>query len=377
MSAAKRLREQKKDLIRRHSRATDLMGAWQLLNTLAPLGALWVAAIWSTGVSYGLTAALIVLLILFNIRAFALLHDCGHGSLFRSRWMNRSAGFGLGVISGMPQYVWSQHHEHHHRTNGDWDRYRGPLNILSVDEYAALSPSQQKFYRRSRHIAIAPLAGFVYLIFNPRFTWMRGSLQLLAHLVRKKIAQPGVSLRDHAASFQTRYWASPRQYWHMTGNNIVLLSLWALMCWLIGPALFFLIYLTSVSLAGGAGMVLFTVQHNFENAYASATDEWSYDVGTLDGTSFLVLPGWLNWFTADIAYHHVHHMSATIPNYNLVRCHRENAALFESVTRIRLSQVPSSLKCILWDQRTRRIISIVTAQEVVRESALLRANRAA
>ena len=48
-----------------------------------------------------------------------------------------------------------------------------------------------------------------------------------------------------------------------------MLSVWVLMCYALGPSLFFKIYLISLSLAGGAGIVLFTVQHNFRHSYAS------------------------------------------------------------------------------------------------------------
>ena len=137
--------------------------------------------------------------------------------------------------------------------------------------------------------AAAPLAGFIYLIFNPRFTWLKGTIGLLIHTVRQKLAQPGVSLRAHAASYQTRYWKSAREYRHMLWNNLVLLSIWALMCWVCGTAVFFSIYLLSVSIAGGAGIVLFTVQHNFEHSYASDNAHWDPDTGAIEGTSFLVL----------------------------------------------------------------------------------------
>ena len=235
--------------------------------------------------------------------------------------MNRAMGFVFGVISGMPQYVWAQHHDYHHRNNGNWDKYRGPLSTMSVEEYAQMSPSKQRMYRLTRHIALAPLGGFVYLIFNPRFNWLKGNLALVAHLLRGR----------SPASFQTRYWKNWREYRHMSANNMVLLSLWWAMSALIGTGLFFLLYLTSLSVAGGVGIMLFTVQHNFEHAYAASNETWDYDVGATHGTSFLVLPSWLNWFTANIGYHHVHHLSAAIPNYRLVQCHRENADLFEQV----------------------------------------------
>jgi len=144
----------------------------------------------------------------------------------------------------------------------------------------------------------------------------------------------------------------------MFWNNVVLLGLWVVMCCALGPLLFFKIYLVSLSLAGGAGIVLFTVQHNFPHAYASGDEHWDYDTGAMEGTSFLVLPAWLNWFTADIGYHHIHHLSASIPNYCLRRCHDKYQHLFLNVTRVRLSQVHDALQCILWDARARRIISV-------------------
>jgi len=119
-------------------------------------------------------------------------------------------------------------------------------------------------------------------------------------------------------------------------------------------------------MAGGAGIVLFTVQHNFEHAYASGNEHWDCDTGAIEGTSFLILPHWLNWFTVNIGYHHIHHLSANIPNYRLVDCHDEYQHLFAGVTRVRLSQVLDALNCILWDTRAQRIISMAEYQQQVR-----------
>jgi omega-6 fatty acid desaturase (delta-12 desaturase) len=202
------------------------------------------------------------------------------------------------------------------------------------------------------------LGGFVYLIFNPRFNWLRGSLALLRHVVRQKLRSPSIALRAHAGSFQPRLWNSSREYRHMCWNNLVLLTGWTTLCLTVGAGPFFLIYLVSVSLAGGAGIVLFTVQHNFEHAYATDSAHWDHDAGVLRGTSFLQLPRWLNWFTANIAYHHVHHLSARIPNYRLVRCHNENAHLFTSVTRVGFLGIYRALQCLIWDRAAKRIISV-------------------
>ena len=358
MSLTQSVKQQKRAMISRHAVANDLLAWTQIVTTLGPIALLWWVATSGIGNSWAIIAAVTILLTLFTLRVLVLMHECGHGSLFRTPFLNRALGFVTGVVSGMPQYVWSQHHDYHHANNGNWEKYRGVLTTPSVDEYAAMTHAQQRMYLRTRSIAMAPLAGFIYLIFNPRFTWAKGSIQLLIHLARKKIENPAVSLRMHASTFQTRFWNSPAEYWHMFWNNLVLISVWALMSWAIGPLLFFPIYVLSVSLAGGAGIALFTVQHNFENSYASDSANWDYDAGAMQGSSFLILPGWLNWFTANIAYHHIHHLSAKIPNYRLVACHNENRDLFTHVPRVKLTGIHNALKCLLWDVQAQRIISV-------------------
>jgi omega-6 fatty acid desaturase (delta-12 desaturase) len=296
------------------------------------------------------------------------MHECGHGSLFRTQCLNRAFGFLLGVVSGMPQYVWSQHHNFHHANNGNWDKYRGLYTTLSVDEYAAMTDAQQRMYRRKCSIAVAPFAGLIYVIFNPRFTWLKGSIGLVSHILKGKVARPNLSIKTLVASFETRYWKSYREYWHMFWNNVVLLSVWGLMCCAFGTALFFTIYLISASLAGGVGIVLFTVQHNFEHSYASDGRHWDYDTSAIEGSSFLILPRWLNWFTANIAYHHIHHLSAKIPNYCLIGCHNEYRDLFSDVTRVKLSHIHKALKYILWDKRAQRIISVAEYRQQMNQA---------
>jgi acyl-lipid omega-6 desaturase (Delta-12 desaturase) len=345
-------------MVSRYARSNDVKGLAQLFTTLVPFVLLWWGAVRCADASPWLVLIPLPLIVLFVVRAFGLMHECGHGSLYRSRWLNSAVGFLLGVLSGMPQYVWSQHHNYHHTHNGNWDRYRGPYTTLSVDEYAALTRTQQRLYRSKCSVAAAPLAGFVYLIFNPRFTWLKGTIGLVIHTVTRKLTQPQISLRAHAASYRSRFWNSASEYRHMLWNNLALLSIWILMCWACGAAVFFGIYLLSVSIAGGVGIVLFTVQHNFKHSYASGSEHWDRDTGVIEGTSFLVLPRWLNWFIVSIGYHHIHHLSSSIPNYRLAECHQEYRHLFSRVTRVKLCEVLASLQCILWDRRRQRIISV-------------------
>jgi omega-6 fatty acid desaturase (delta-12 desaturase) len=357
-SAIARIKREKRAIINQYARPDNLIGFSQAATTLVPLAALWYAAVLSVDVSYWLTAGITAVMVLFLLRVFMMMHETGHGTLFRTGSLNRAFGYVFGIVSGLPTYVWGKHHAYHHSTNGNWEKYRGPLSIRTVAEFEAMTGKQQRSYERARSIWLAPFGGFSYLIFNPRYTWLKGSIGLVCHLIKRKIARPGVSLEAHAAEFKTPYWKDATEYWHMFWNNVGLLSTWAVMSWYVGPVLFFTVYMISTSLAGAAAIVLFAVQHNFEHSYATGTEAWDYDTAAIQGTSFLVLPRWLNWFTANIAYHHVHHLSATIPNYRLVKCHNEHQELFTEVTRIKLSRVHTALKYILWDTGAQRIISV-------------------
>jgi omega-6 fatty acid desaturase (delta-12 desaturase) len=361
-----KLKGLKRQLIDRHVRPDDRRGLAAVALTLLPIGTLGYAARWSSSLSFALTAAITLLTSLFLLRAFVLMHECGHGSLFRSGRLNRGFGFVLGVLTGMPQYVWSQHHQFHHAHNGNWDRYRGPLNIVPVSEYAAMSTAQQRRYRNARSIWLAPLAGFLYVVLNPRRTWLKGNAGLLRRLVSQRRAQRGMPLTERIAAFKTPCWSSPQELLHMSWNNAVLLPLWGMAAWAMGPWLFVGFYIVAASLAGGAGLVLFSVQHNFEQSHASGDAGWDYTRGAIEGTSFLSLPPWLNWITVNIGYHHIHHLSARIPSYCLAACHDQNLTLFAGVTRIRLAQVPAALKYILWDTAAQRIVTVADYQAGLR-----------
>jgi omega-6 fatty acid desaturase (delta-12 desaturase) len=347
------------EIIKKYSQKSNAKGLFQNINTLVPYFALFYLAISSLQTqSYWLTAGYILLLSLFIVRIFMLMHDCGHKSMFKTQIFNTIGGFFTGVFVGMPQYVWSQHHAYHHSTNGNWEKYRGPLNILSVKEFSLLTHSQQNKYRIGRSILLAPLGAFLYFIFNPRFNWMLGSLQFFINVVKKKLKSPADSFKNIISAQESRYWKTSTEYLHMTLNNIVLLSIWFSASLYFGAAAFFTVYIISLSLAGAAGLIIFTLQHNFEGSYAADTEHWNYYQGALTGTSFFTVPKFFNWFGADIAYHHIHHLSANIPNYNLARCHREYAHLFEDIKRIRLRDAVKEFKFILWDEDKEKIISI-------------------
>jgi omega-6 fatty acid desaturase (delta-12 desaturase) len=358
MNATERLKQEKSTLIKKYASRSNSFAVYQMLSTMIPYFALFYFAIESLTISYWLTAGLVSLLILIIMRVFMMMHDAGHGCLFVTPKQNSIAGFIMGVMCGVPEYVWSKHHAYHHATNGNWSKYRGPLAVLSSEEYSELTEKKQKSYVNGRNILMAPLGGFLYFIFTPRFTWIKGTIQFFIHAVKLKSSAPFSSFQVIKDSFKTKFWADWKEYNHMAANNIVLLSLIIFGCMFFGVVPFMIIYVIALSLAGALGIILFTIQHNFEDSYATSDQDWDYNTAAIEGTSYLDLPRILHWFTADIGYHHIHHLSARIPNYKLRACHEEYQHLFEQVPTLKLKDILKSFKFILWDEASGRMISI-------------------
>lgn len=352
-----KLKEQKNSLIADYAVRKNSKALLQTLTTIIPYFILFYTAIAALSISYWLSAAITAVLVLFILRVFVIMHDCGHNCLYEKPRGNAITGFILGVMCGVPQFVWSKHHDYHHATNGNWEKYRGPLAVLSASEYEKLTSKQRKSYARARKLFMGPIAGFLYFIFNPRFNWLKGNVQLIRFIIKEKIANKNQSLKDISAKFETRSWGDWQEYRHMTANNLTLFCAWAFAISYFGAIPFFTIYTIALSLAGALGIILFTVQHNFENSYAVNTQHWDYFAAAIHGTSFLQLPRWLNWFTADIAYHHIHHLSARIPNYNLVACHNRHKDLFNNVPRLSLFDIPGAFKYVIWDEKQQTLIT--------------------
>jgi omega-6 fatty acid desaturase (delta-12 desaturase) len=120
VSAVEDETEDARAIISQH-RACNVRALTQVLTKMESLAFLRWIALRSVNISHWLTVTAALLISLFMVRAFALVHECGHGSLFRTQWLNRTFGF-LRVITGMPQYVWSKHHNFHHAHNGNWQK---------------------------------------------------------------------------------------------------------------------------------------------------------------------------------------------------------------------------------------------------------------
>jgi omega-6 fatty acid desaturase (delta-12 desaturase) len=302
-----------------------------ICTSIVPYLALSVVIYLTLGVSVALTVALMVLGAGFLVRTFVVFHDCGHGSLFPSKRANRWVGRVAGLLVLSPYERWRHDHAVHHGTSGDLERRGvGDIVTLTVDEYHSRSPRGRLAYRLTRH-------PFVMFGIGP----------IVAMVVGPRIATRSQRPRLRHSVFAT---------------DACLFAIAAGLCWLIGWQRFLLVWAPSALLAGSIGIWLFYVQHQFEDAYWQSAGDWDYTDAALRGSSYLRLPGLLDFFTGHIGLHHVHHLSARIPNYNLQRAHRENP-IFHDVPTLSLLDGLRAVNLKLWDQDRGKLVSFAQARQ--------------
>jgi omega-6 fatty acid desaturase (delta-12 desaturase) len=279
----------------------------------------------SLEVSYFLTLFLSVFAAGFMVRLFIIFHDCGHGSFFKSTKLSDVVGIILGILTFTPYYKWHRAHKIHHATVGNLDkRGTGDVWVLTVDEFNTIKRWKRRFYRVYR---------------NPLIMFMIGSPLIFLGLNRL-----------------TNRHLNKKEKLNVYFTNFVLLLMLVLMHFTIGIKAYLMIQLPVIFIGSVMGVWLFYVQHQFEGVHWYRQDEWDYKTVALQGSSFYKLPKILQWFSGNIGFHHIHHLSPKIPNYKLAKCHKENT-LFSEISPITLWTSIKSLKLRLWNERSRKLIS--------------------
>jgi len=306
---------------------------WGLVNSFGPYLVLWVAMYFSLRVSYLLTLGLAVVAAGFMVRIFIILHDCGHGSYFKSGRANDIVGSISGIFAMTPFFSWRHNHALHHATSGDLDR-RAAWDVpitYTVREYLKLPGWKKLVYRIYRHpvvlFGVAPTVLFI-------------------------IAQ-----RIPAAT------TGKRERWSVHFTNLALLAVLLTLGYFIGYGAVLAIQLPVVIIGGTIGVWLFYIQHQFEDTYWEHSPEWEFADAALQGSSYYKLPRLLQWITGNIGLHHIHHLSVRIPNYALQACHDDNPE-FQQVSTISML---GSLKCVslrLWDEETQKLVSFAQVKRL-------------
>ena len=310
----------------------------QISNTFIPYVGLWALMIYTVvqGFSIWITLLLSVAASAFLVRLFVLFHDCCHGAFFPWRFGNRLFGYVAGILTFTPFEDWQRTHVIHHSNSGDLDnRGDGDVWTLTVAEYLSSSRPKRLAYRIFRN----PLVLF-------------SITPLILFLIVHRFPSPGAKKRENFSVIFT---------------NTAIAVLIIVMSLTVGFQNYLLIQMPIILVAASAGTWLFYVQHQYEDAYWSRNDNWDLTRSGLEGSSYYQLPAVLQWIVADIGLHHIHHVRANIPNYNLQRCYNEIPVL-QAVTPLTVRKSFQSLWLNLWDEERQKLVSFWSIRTLPRKA---------
>jgi omega-6 fatty acid desaturase (delta-12 desaturase) len=299
----------------------------QLLTSVIPFIVLWYLAYRSLAVGYWLTLLLAIPTAGFLVRMFIIQHDCGHGSFFKSRTARDWVGRCIGVVLLTPYDYWKRTHAYHHAHSGDLVfRGFGDVDTFTVAEYLSWPKAKRLRYRVYRSpLVLFGIAPFYQFVLKHRYP-------------------PDIPKEGWAVAWRSIWW-----------TNLAIAVVVAVMAMIVGLVPFLMVQVPVTLIGSTAGVWMFYVQHQYEDTYWQWHEAWDYYDASLYGSSFLVLPKPLQWITGNIGVHHVHHMSARIPNYKLQQAHDENPE-FHVVAKVRFSDTLKLINLALWDEESRKLI---------------------
>jgi acyl-lipid omega-6 desaturase (Delta-12 desaturase) len=286
------------------------LGVWLLAANVRPDPAL--------AVGLGLVATV------FLVRMYSFFHDLTHNSMFESRAVNSGWGYVLGFFLFTPYRWWQRQHSLHHAHTGNLDK-RGPgeIHTMTLTEYRSASWARRIGYRAYRNPLLMLLVG-----------------PSLVFLFERRFPQRGMSRKI---------------LWSVVATNLALVG-WAV-GWsaLVGWPTFLLIQGTTLVAGGAVAAWMLYIQHQYEETYYQAGDEWQFELAALQGSSYLELPRVLSWVVGNANYHHVHHLSARIPNYRLRAAH-EQQPMFVRTPVVTVRSSLGALRLKLWDEVSGRLV---------------------
>jgi len=261
------------------------------------------------------------------VRMFVIYHDYVHSTILQKSLFAKMlfAPFGLYFLA--PMSIWRRSHDYHHKHNSKlYTSSIGSFPTVTKKKFLASSKMERTTYLFIRH----PLTiTFGYLF---AFVWGMCILSLIR---------------------------SPDKHWDSAVALLFHYSIGFIVYSFFGIQGFLLGFLFPSLIASGIGSYLFYAQHNFPGATFKEKDGWTYVNAALKSSSYMKLNPLMHWFTANIGYHHIHHVNARIPFYKLPEVYKKMPEFQDAKTT---SLLPGDIwKCFrlkVWDPDSNRMIGL-------------------
>jgi omega-6 fatty acid desaturase (delta-12 desaturase) len=264
---------------------------------------------------------------LLMVRLFVIYHDHQHHSILPKSRLAAIFMRLLGILFICPNAVWRSSHDYHHSHNCK-------LRAAHIGSFPIMTRDQ---YRQT------PLGSrLLYLFIRHPFTILLGYVSVFLF---------GMVILP--------FFDSPRK--NLDSVPSLLLHV-GLMVWLVigfGWLSLILTLLVPFIIAGALGAYLFYAQHNFPGVVLKDKEGWTYEGAALESSSYLKTNPIMHWFTANIGYHHIHHLNHRIPFYRLPELYRDIPELRSArTTSLHPLDILRCLRLKVWCVETQRMVGL-------------------
>ena len=280
-----------------------------------------------------LSLVTVPLLGLMGMKNFIMMHDCGHNSYTPNKELNYIIGSIISIFCICP-FNWNYSHRIHHLTSGNkTNKYKFLFNetiLYTKQEYESLTFIHKFLYRIIRDplifYTLIPIIKFLFII---RIETILENSEKEYNISKKLVLKECI--------FNT---VGIIILFNYLNNYDILYH-----------------FIISAIIGSNIGFMLFHNQHTYNPGYIVDDKIRNKKDSGLKGSSFIQVPEYLQYFTMGIEYHHIHHMNAKIPGYNLKKYHNENYKDDETITKLSMEDCYNNLWLTLYDENTKKYIS--------------------
>lgn len=260
-------------------------------------------------------------------RMFVIYHDYNHQAIFLNSRLAHVLMTLFGLIALAPISIWKHVHDHHHDHNSKFAAIvLGSFPTITKREYLLLNHQMKIKYLLIRHpITILLSYLTVFLISFCLYPFFESPKKhkdcLLAFLLHTIVA---ISLIGYG-----------------------------------GPTVFILGWMIPFLIKGMLGGYIFYAQHNFPGVKLKSASEWDYVFAALNSSSFIKMNRFWTWVTANVGFHHVHHINSRIPFYRLPEAMAGIPDLqTPTETTLSLRDIRNCLRLKVWDEDKQELVGV-------------------
>lgn len=264
---------------------------------------------------------------LISVRLFVIFHDQQHRAILPKSWLAEVYMRVYGILVLCPSSIWRNSHDYHHAHNSKLrSAYIGSFPIMTREQYRNSSTGERVTYLFMRH----PMT----ILFGYFFIFLVG--MVILPLVR-----------------------SPRKHYDCLLALSLHVALIATLVLVFGWLTLLLTLILPLFIGSALGAYLFYAQHNFPGVVFKDRGGWTYEGAALESSSFMKTNALMAWFTANIGYHHIHHLNHRIPFYRLPETYRAIPELREAkTTSLRPREIFRCLRLKVWCVESQRMVGV-------------------